>query len=313
MDTASHKPRSCQLFLAHQKLVVLQDDFLNGELRVVNDEEAEVLSLSFAQNGEDDVRVGEAILRAFARVEIITSLPERRSDYLPPYVIASGFNGVEAFAASCPTCGCIERGDQVIVFPTKYNRRQKGFRDDRTNQVFSEPDPATLGRNALTLLVHTEILASLPKPTEPEYPVEIELEVSEYTISSKTWEYRQVKADAEKVFSALRSLDQSRYPHFTLRAKREHSDTKSLWVMGGNGSYYILAIVDPLDDEPNQLRAVANIHDNNNIHHIKNVEVWRAEYPYFVDGKYIVSKELVKRVMTHFLETCDFDPGVKWQ
>lgn len=150
------RPRSCQLFLAQEKLVVLRDDFLTGGLRIGSNDEAEVLLLTSGQNNQDkvqnDASTGEAILRAFSKVNVITSLPERAPDYVPPYVIATGFHNFEAFGAFCPSCGCIEGQDGVLIFSITYEPIQKELRQDRSRQVSSVLDPVVLGRNALTML-----------------------------------------------------------------------------------------------------------------------------------------------------------------
>ena len=150
------RPKSCQLFLAQEKLVVLRDDFLIGDLRVGNNDEAEVLVLTFGQSNQgsvqNDASVGEAILRAFRKVILIASLPERAPDYVPSYVAATGFRDFEAFGDFCSSCGCIENQDKVLIFPITYEAVQKEFRQDRTRQVSSAIDPVVLGQNVLTML-----------------------------------------------------------------------------------------------------------------------------------------------------------------
>lgn len=150
MINHAHKPRSCQLFLVNDSLVVRRDDFLSNGLRVGNTEDVEILSLASSQ---DNVEVGEAILRALSQVEVIASLPERRSDYVPPYILATGFHKFEEFEALCCSCGCIESQNSILLFPAIYEPIRKGFRHDRSNQILSVLDPATIGRNAMMLLV----------------------------------------------------------------------------------------------------------------------------------------------------------------
>jgi hypothetical protein len=152
MINPTSRPKSCQVFLVHNKLVVRRDDFLNTGLRVGNTEEAEILSLSSDRNSQDDFKVGKAILRAFDQVKVITSLPERRPDYVPPYILATNFVNFEEFETFCSSCGCVQSQDYVLLFPTIYEPIHKGFRHDRSNQVTSALDPVVLGHIALTVL-----------------------------------------------------------------------------------------------------------------------------------------------------------------
>jgi hypothetical protein len=153
MINPMHKPRSCHLFRAQHQLVILRDDFLSSGLRVGNTEAAEVLSLASDQQGQDDTRVGEAVLRAFSRVELLASPPERNSGYIPSYVSATGFASIKSFEASCPACGCIESVDHILIFPMKYDPRRGCSQDDRSNQVSEILDPSAIGRTALMLLL----------------------------------------------------------------------------------------------------------------------------------------------------------------
>ena len=152
MINPMHKPRSCRLFLVRDKLVILRDDFLSGGLRVGNTEEAEILSLSFGQTSQDEIKVGEAILQAFDQVEVIASMPERTPGYIPPYILATNHRNFKDFGATCSSCGCIESQDHVLLFPITYEPARRKFQQDRSNQVSSVLDPVVLGRTALTLL-----------------------------------------------------------------------------------------------------------------------------------------------------------------
>jgi len=152
MTNSTSRLRSCRLLLVHNKLVVLRDDFLSDGLRVGNNEEAEILSLSYDRNNQNDASIGEAILRAFSQARVIDSLLERTHDYVPPYVLATNFRKFEDFLTSCSSCGCIESQDHVFLFPTMYGPAQGQFQQDRSRQISSSYDPIVLGHTALELL-----------------------------------------------------------------------------------------------------------------------------------------------------------------